>query len=339
MVSISADIAGDPRRRDTRVPVKLWIELWTEDTTYHGWLRNLSAGGGYLELDDGEPAADARTAWLCTPACGEPTEVELRYRTRLDERRWGAGIQFSKRGTFLYQLLEEVLNEERLREDLFLQVVHDLRNPLASLDGYLQLLQAEPGAGAFIDYVQGAVDSAGQIRELIEDILGVRLLEEAQLALRREPLKLGALLDQAVATLEGAARARTVRIDLRVEENPTISADGKLARRAIENVLMNALKYSRPGGTISVAGTMAGGCAAIEVADRGPGIPCDLKQAIFDKFASVEARKGGARRGFGLGLSFVKLVLKAHGGDVSVLDREGGGAVFRLLFPLDGARR
>jgi signal transduction histidine kinase len=71
----------------------------------------------------------------------------------------------------------------------------------------------------------------------------------------------------------------------------------------------------------------------IEIADRGPGIPDEFKQAIFEKFASVESATGNARRGFGLGLHLVKLVAAAHGGQAAVSDREGGGTVFRLFLP------
>ena len=69
----------------------------------------------------------------------------------------------------------------------------------------------------------------------------------------------------------------------------------------------------------------------IEVADRGPGIPDELKGSLFEKFGSVEVKRGGVRKGFGLGLYLVKLVAQGHGGEVSVEDRPGGGSVFRMI--------
>jgi signal transduction histidine kinase len=83
-----------------------------------------------------------------------------------------------------------------------------------------------------------------------------------------------------------------------------------------------------------------GGCPQIEVGDRGPGIPDDLKAVLFERFGSLEAYRGKERRGIGLGLYLVKLVAKAHGGSVSVHDREGGGALFRFrLGPESRVRR
>jgi K+-sensing histidine kinase KdpD len=104
--------------------------------------------------------------------------------------------------------------------------------------------------------------------------------------------------------------------------------DGKLVRRAIENLLGNALKYTPGGKDVSVVMRHHDGTVEIEV-DCGPGIPADLKATMFQKYGSVEA-KNGPRKGFGLGLYMVKLVADGHGGAAEVLDRDGGGAVFRV---------
>jgi signal transduction histidine kinase len=106
--------------------------------------------------------------------------------------------------------------------------------------------------------------------------------------------------------------------------------DGKLVRRAVENLLGNAMKYTPAGRDVSLVVRHLNGSVEIEVADRGPGIPASLRSSMFQKYGSVEAKKGGARKGFGLGLYMVKLVADGHEGAAEVLDRDGGGALFRV---------
>ena len=137
--------------------------------------------------------------------------------------------------------------------------------------------------------------------------------------------------DDARAALRGAdAMLKSIEVSTAVEGHSDACLDGKLVRRAIENLLGNALKYTPGGKDVSVVVRHLPGSVEVDVADRGPGIPADLKASMFEKFGSVEAKKGGPRKGFGLGLYLVKLVAEGHAGTAEVLDREGGGALFRV---------
>jgi signal transduction histidine kinase len=106
-----------------------------------------------------------------------------------------------------------------------------------------------------------------------------------------------------------------------------------LLQRALENLLSNAIRYSPPEGEVRVVVNDVAGAVEIDVADSGVGVPELFKKELFKKFGSVEAAGGGIRRGFGLGLYMVDLVAKAHGGQATVRDREGGGTVFRIAMP------
>jgi signal transduction histidine kinase len=112
-----------------------------------------------------------------------------------------------------------------------------------------------------------------------------------------------------------------------------LALDRKLVRRAIDNLIINALKYSPANGVVDV--TIGAGAEGVEIgiADRGPGIPDVSKDRLFEKFGSVEGSMTDTRRGFGLGLYMVRLVAEAHLGRVSARDREGGGTVFTVLLP------
>ena len=107
-----------------------------------------------------------------------------------------------------------------------------------------------------------------------------------------------------------------------------VHLDRKLLVRAVENLLGNAVKYTRDGVELSVRAEGEG--VLIVVEDRGSGIPDAFKPRLFEKFGSVEARSGSTRCGVGLGLYMVRMVAVAHGGNVSVADRAGGGAQFRM---------
>jgi signal transduction histidine kinase len=99
-------------------------------------------------------------------------------------------------------------------------------------------------------------------------------------------------------------------------------------------LISNAVKYTRRGSDVEITADVAGDRVEVRVADRGPGVPDEFKRLIFEKFGTVEDKRGQQRRGFGLGLHLVQLVAEAHGGVVGVRDREGGGAVFVLSLPL-----
>jgi two-component system OmpR family sensor kinase len=164
----------------------------------------------------------------------------------------------------------------------------------------------------------------------LEEALQIRLLEEGHFPIARSRVDLKALISDAAATLDPTARRKRIDLSTAVVGNASAFIDGKLVRRALENLLGNALKYTPGGKDVSVAIRHHDGTVEMEVADRGPGIPGDLKATMFQKYGSVEAKKGGPRKGFGFGLYMVRLVAEGHQGMAEVIDREGGGAVFRL---------
>jgi signal transduction histidine kinase len=254
-------------------------------------------------------------------------ELLLRVQAFLKMRRQDAMIR---------RQLQDLMHLQTLKDDLVSLIVHDVRNPLMGVQGFLELLQrklvktSQPDVAVFLER---ATESCQRLREILEDMLNVRLLEAGELHLVRERLSLGVLAADAVATLEGAAKSQKVGLSLTVAEEAFVRADRKLSRRCLENLLANAVKYSRSGDTIELTVRRAERGGLVEIADRGPGIPDALKSEVFEKFGSVEARRDTARRGFGLGLYLVRLVLAAHEGSVSVSDRPGGGSVFRVFLP------
>ena len=110
--------------------------------------------------------------------------------------------------------------------------------------------------------------------------------------------------------------------------------DRRLVRRALENLMVDAVKYSPSGVPVDVGWRRTAGGLEMSVSDRGAGIPPPVRNRLFEKFGGVTAQKTNQRRGYGLGLYQVRLVADAHGGSVHAGDREGGGTIFAVVLPL-----
>lgn len=253
------------------------------------------------------------------------------------QMRIGAFLRLRGQERTIRRQVAELRRLEALREDLVSLMVHDLRNPLSGVLGFLQILQMEVRDVSQRDEICAALDAARKLQGTLDDMLEVRRLEEGSITVRLEPLSARGVALDAIGTVAGDAKSRGVAVDLHVEADVTVPLDRKLARRAVENLLANAVRYSPRGSSVHVLVRASPGGAEIDVADRGEGIPDEYKGVLFERFGPLGARRGDARRGYGLGLYLVRLVATTHGGSVSVQDREGGGTLFRLLFPRGAA--
>jgi signal transduction histidine kinase len=226
--------------------------------------------------------------------------------------------------------VEELRRLQSLEDDVVSLIVHDLRNPLSGILSTLEIALEASRDPEQAEDLRAALKSAEGLRAALDETLQVRLMEEHAVVARRAPADLAGVVSTSIATLDATARRRRVQLQWTVEGDALATVDEKLVKRSVENLLSNALKYTAPGSQVDVQVRNAAGEVEIEVADRGPGIPDPLKGVLFQRFGSVEAKRGNHRRGVGLGLYLVKLVAEAHEGGVSVHDRDGGGAVFRM---------
>jgi two-component system, sensor histidine kinase and response regulator len=260
------------------------------------------------------------------------TFVRLHTQDRRIRQQMG---ELEKRDQLIRHQFDELRTLDGLKDDLVSLLVHDLRNPLGGLVSFLDTLE-----GCIVDPelradIRLALEAGGRLRETLDDMLHVRMLETGVVRIHREIVEAADVVKEAIGSLWGVARARHVDITPVIDlADLHVPADRKLLRRAVENLLSNALKYSPPGGQVVAAvHAVSEGGVEIEVADRGAGIPDSVKEQLFQKFGSVEAARGETRRGIGLGLYLVKLVALAHGGRAVVRDRDGGGTTFGLFLP------
>jgi signal transduction histidine kinase len=231
----------------------------------------------------------------------------------------------------------------RVREELAAMLIHDLRTPITVVVAALDLMR---GSDRNLPAVRQAQSACEEMLVLIGGILDLQKLEAG--AFKVHP-RLGAPGDLAHGVLRRlgvVAATRRVSLEAAVDDaTPGAPLDADLIARVLENLVVNALKFTPAGGCVTVevapqdapgAGReLPGGGPAVRftVRDTGPGIPPEHRERIFDKFAVVEARRAGARHSTGLGLAFCRQAVEAHGGVIWVDPAARSGSVFHLLLP------
>ena len=227
------------------------------------------------------------------------------------------------------------METEKMRSTLLSSVSHDLRTPLTAIIGSAATL-AESGENlpesVRKELLETIASEAQRINHLIGNLLDMTRLESGQVTIHKEWLPVEEALGAARQRLAQILSRHQIKLKL-PSDLPMIHADSVLFDQLLVNLLENAAKYSPPGSAIEIFARTEKSELLIEVADRGPGIPADQRQHIFEKFA--RGRDANRTPGAGLGLAICREIAAAHGGRIWVEDRPGGGALFRAAFPLD----
>jgi two-component system sensor histidine kinase KdpD len=232
---------------------------------------------------------------------------------------------------------------ERMRAALLSSVSHDLRTPLAVITGAISsLLHGDRALDTETrsELLRTAYQEAERLNRLVGNLLDMTRLEAGAIQVRKEWQPLEEVVGAALTRLEGtpddaaALREHPLTIDLPAEL-PLVPLDGVLIEQVLVNLLDNALKHTPDGTPITVRAWSEPNHVVVEVADRGPGLPPDLKQQVFDKFTRGAAPSNG-RESVGLGLAICRGMVEAHGGRIWVEPGASGGASFRFTLPLSG---
>lgn len=227
---------------------------------------------------------------------------------------------------------ERAAGEARLRRFVS-DASHELRTPLTSMRGYAELLRRRPHMDR--DDVMTAIrridDETRRMGVLVDDLLLLARLDQGR-PLQPQRLDLAVLVADAVADARVSDPQRTV--DVAVSRSVHVEADEMRLRQALANLLRNALVHTPAESPVEVTLGIADNGAMIEVIDHGPGIPLEQAERIFERFHRVDPTRSRDQGGSGLGLSITAAIVKAHGGDISLVATPGGGATFRVRLPL-----
>lgn len=231
------------------------------------------------------------------------------------------------------------------KDDLMQMAVHDMKNPLAAQLGFLQILQMSQLTEDQQQLLEGALRSTQNLSGLIGDLLDIARIEEGRLELERSLFAAHSLLHDCAEEMRGwiAQSGKSITVEA-AADLPLLHADPRLIRRIILNLIANAIKHTPAGTHITLRAYAAGEGHAqvesipdevtcwviIEVADDGAGIPSEYLERIFEKFERGLSGRTNPHAGTGLGLTFCRLAMEAHGGSIGVTSTLDSGTTFRL---------
>jgi NtrC-family two-component system sensor histidine kinase KinB len=230
----------------------------------------------------------------------------------------------------------EMRELDRLKSEFVATASHELRTPITTIGMSLALL-GERISATLDPRIAGLLDAArqdaGRLERLVGDLLDLSRLEAGRLEPDRRPVDVAQLLHEVAQSFEAQAGDR--EIDLRLDEVavdlPAAFADAEQVRRAVANLVTNAIRFTPRKGRVRLAARRVERGVRIEVRDTGPGIQARQRERIFEKFARADVP--GAAGGSGLGLALAREIVTAHGGEIDVEPNAGGGSVFFVVLP------
>jgi two-component system sensor histidine kinase/response regulator len=234
-----------------------------------------------------------------------------------------------------YELLQEL---EKSRDDLMNMIVHDMRTPLTALIAGMATLEVMGSLNNDQREIMEIATAGGDtLLAMINDLLDVEKLESGSLQLEYTLVSAGNLVASAVAQVAPLAASKQLTLVSHIGADfPQFAGDENKLRRTVVNLLGNAIKFTPSGGTVTVDArcSVAEQSIVFSVSDTGEGIPAESLDRIFEKFGQVESRKGGRLMSTGLGLTFCRLAVEAHGGEIGVESAPGVGSKFHFTVPL-----
>ncbi|OGB05748.1 MAG: ATPase [Burkholderiales bacterium RIFCSPHIGHO2_12_FULL_61_11] len=233
--------------------------------------------------------------------------------------------------------ITELKRMDRMKTEFVSTVSHELRTPLTSIRGSLGLVWGGitgelPEKAKLLIGI--AKNNCERLIRLINDILDIEKIESSQLRLELQALELAPLMEQLVAANEGFAAQHNVKLQLHAMTLPVwVHVDSDRLAQVVTNLLSNAIKFSPPQGLVQIVVRSESGRARVEISDKGPGIPEDFRQRIFQKFSQADSSDTRQKGGTGLGLNISKAILERMGGSIGFTTQSGLGTTFFFELP------
>ncbi len=257
----------------------------------------------------------------------------VRSQPRLSVPRMARRALDALRGSF--SEMRDTLTGRNYVADYVQNFTHEVKSPLSAIRGAAELLQ-EPSmpADERAHFLDNITHETQRIQEIVDRMMELTALETRRALERTEPVALAPLLQDIAASARTAAAARDIAVRVVVEApQAAVEGDPFLLRRAVSNLLDNAIDFSPAGREVVLTLLATSRLACVTVRDRGPGIPDYATDKVFEKFYSL-ARPHSRKKSTGLGLAFVKEIASLHRGRVELVNGPGGGALATLTMPL-----
>jgi two-component system phosphate regulon sensor histidine kinase PhoR len=226
---------------------------------------------------------------------------------------------------------------ERMRREFVSNVSHELKTPLTSIQAYADTLmdgglEDEENSRLFLSRI---IEQSHRLQQLIQDMLRLARIESQSEAFQLKPVSLSATLETCLDARQAVARSRKIELSLvRGDASLMVLADPSGLQTVFDNLITNAINYSREGGQVQVRWRETGGQAIVEVQDSGIGIAREHLERIFERFYRVDKARSRGMGGTGLGLAIVKHLADVFGGSVTVDSELEKGSTFRVTLPL-----
>jgi signal transduction histidine kinase len=232
------------------------------------------------------------------------------------------------------RLSADLAHSNALRRQMTADIAHELRTPLTVIRAYIDGLRDgvfKPTPGRF----EAMQAETQHLQRLVEDLRTLSLADAGELPMQREPVSCGALLERLAAAYAPRAEAHGINLQIAVEpELPEIAADPERMIQVLGNLVTNALRYTPPGGRITLSAGRQGNAVALEVQDTGAGIAPDALPHVFDRFYRGDPARNQQDSESGLGLAIAKSITEAHSGKIEVQSELGRGTTFTVLLPI-----
>jgi PAS domain S-box-containing protein len=234
--------------------------------------------------------------------------------------------------------ITELKELDKAKSTFVSMVAHELRAPLAAIEGYLDVILEGVGGDdpqKMHRILERSRERTRGLLALINDLLAISRMQAGRLAKEKEKLQLGILLKEVAELMKGEALEKKVTIEIRVPDDlPLVQASREDVTRVFTNLLDNAIKYNRQGGRVFLRAGADDAFVRVEVQDTGIGIPKKDVGQLFDEFYRVKSKETRAITGTGLGLSIAKKIVEGHNGHIEVESKLHQGSTFRVLLPI-----
>ena len=331
---------------------------------YTGLTYDQASGHGWAEVLHPDDRERARDRWTHALQTGEPYEVEYRLARAEDgEYRWflgralpyrdvtGAVVRWFGTCTDIHdnkvaqqaaqKAKEQTENASRAKDEFLAILSHELRTPLSAILGWVQLLEM-----GVLDEVE-AKDAIRTIKEqakvqsqLVEDLLEVSRIINGKFHMRDEAVELPAVVGAAIDAVKLTAVGKGLTIERgNWDDSLFVRGDPQRLQQVTWNLLTNAIKFTPPGGRITIGMERAETSVRMTVTDTGRGIEADMIRKIFDRFQQADSSPTRSQGGMGLGLSIAKHIVTMHGGAICAQsDGKNKGSTFCVLLPIQAVR-